>query len=243
MIIINEKEYIEDILAEKIPVDNIYYILILLNKYYNQQGYKKKEIYDKLVDFLILHDEEEFNWMNALDRIIEKRNKQLIEIEYIPITKKELDVIKNIKNKRLERLLFTMLCICKYSNYINIKNNNWVNQNFKEIFKMANIKVTTENQCHLIYNLKELGLLKLSNKIDNLNLQVQIVDNDINSEVVLKITDYRNLGFQYLAYIEDGYIKCEICGCVVKKTGNKMKYCQECAYKKNIENTKKNKKV
>ena len=35
------------------------------------------------------------------------------------------------------------------------------------------------------------------------------IDNE--GEIELKIDDFRDLGFQYLAYLGEGFIKCECC--------------------------------
>jgi len=232
LIILNEKEYIEAIISGK-PVENIYYTLTLLARYYTQLGYKKGNIYKELENFLVKQKEDVLDWQESLDKIIEKRNKELIEIDAVPITEKELETIKQIKNRRLEKISFTILCLAKFNNMVHEKNNNWVNREIKDIFKLADIRDNSNKQCLSINDIKNLGLVKYSHKIDNVNLCVTFIDNE--SEVVLKVDDFRDLGFQYLAYLGEDYIKCEGCGKPVKKSGNKMKYCDECANEKHKE--------
>ena len=50
-----------------------------------------------------------------------------------------------------------------------------------------------------------------------------------DGEQELLVTDFRNLGNQYLQHTEGGFIQCECCGACVKETNNRCKYCRECA--------------
>lgn len=229
MIILNEKKYIKDILSGDRVVDNMYYTLGLLARYYYQQdkeNNKPAKLYDKLVEFLKSKNESEFDWQHNLDKLIKKRDVPLVDVEFVPITKIELVIIKEIKNRRLEKLAFTLLCIAKLNNTIQPNNNNWVNRDVKEIFKLANVRDGVIKQYLSIADLKDLGLLKYSKKIDNINLCVTFIDDE--SEVELKIDDFRDLGFQYLAYLGEGFIKCECCKKVTPIKGKNQKYCDEC---------------
>ncbi len=231
MIILNEKEYIESFINDnKKQVDNMYYTLTLLARYYKtQMKSKPSEIYKKLEEFLIKQGEDTVTWQTSLDKIVKKSDKSLLEIEFVSITKGEIEVIKRIKNKRLEKLLFTMLSLAKFNNMASTSNNNWINREVKEIFKLANVRDNVKKQYLSISEIKDLGLIKFSKKVDNLNLCVKFIDDE--SEVELKIDDFRDLGFQYLAYLGDDYIKCECCKKIVpiKSKTNKPKYCDECA--------------
>lgn len=230
MIILNEKKYIEDISKGDRSVDNMYYTLGLLARYYYQQDKSNTpaKLYPLLVEFLKSKKENEFEWQNSLDRLIKKRDVPLVNIEFVPITKVELDTIREIKNRRLEKLVFTLLCVAKLNNTVKPNNNNWVNRDVKEIFKLANVRDGVTQQYLSIADLKDLGLLKYSKKVDNINLCVNFIDNE--SEIELEIDDFRDLGFQYLAYLGEDYIKCECCKKIVpvKSKTNKPKYCEEC---------------
>lgn len=238
MIILNEKKYIEDILKGDRSVDNMYYTLGLLARYYYQQDKDNTpaKLYPLLVEFLKSKKENEFEWQNSLDRLIKKRDVPLVDVKFVPIAKTELSIIKEIKNRRLEKLAFTLLCVTKLNNAIRPNNNNWVNRDVKEIFKLANVRDGVTQQYLSIADLKDLGLLKYSKKVDNINLCVTFIDNE--SGVELKVDDFRDLGFQYLAYLGEDYINCECCKRPVKRTGNKIKYCLECSKEIEKNNTK-----
>jgi hypothetical protein len=125
-----------------------------------------------------------------------------------------------------------MLACSKFANLRNDKNNHWVNKEHKEIFKLARSNMTIVQQCEMIYDLKELGYVSSSNKVDNLNLKVNYINND--SEVVIELTDFRELGYEYMLYLGGIYIRCKKCGRLIKPNGRK-KYCRECAQYQSIE--------
>ena len=198
-------------------------------KYYFSEGYSKKEIAKMLEEFVIKCDPTASvaKWQEVIDSISKNADRYpLIDINGISITKSEMAAISALKTKMLKRLMFTLLCIAKYGNAINPKNNNWVNCEAKDFFNMANIKTTSVRQSLLINDLWQLGYIGYSNVIDNVNLNVRIVADD---EEELFITDFRNLGNQYMDYIDGGYMKCENCGIIVKIHNNKQRYCPECS--------------
>lgn len=198
-------------------------------KYYFADGYSKKEIAKMLEEFLMKCDPTASiaKWQEVIESIAKNADRYpLIDINGISITKFEMNAISALKTKMLKRLMFTLLCIAKYGNAINPKNNNWVNCEAKDFFNMANIKTTSIRQSLLINDLWQLGYIGYSNVIDNVNLNVKIVSDD---EEELFITDFRNLGNQYMDYIDGGYMKCENCHTTIKRIKNNQRYCQECA--------------
>ena len=58
-------------------------------------------------------------------------------------------------------------------------------------------------------------------------------------QALMKITDFRNLGFQYLNHMEGGFFECANCGLTVRdervkngsfiSAGRKAMYCKDCA--------------
>ena len=199
-------------------------------RYYYSVGYKKKDIGSLLEDFMLKCDPTTniVKWQAAIDRQVSNADKyELIDISNVSITKAEIDKIQQIDGKLLQRLMFTMLCLAKYSNAINPKNNNWVNKKDKEIFSLANISLTTKRQSLMINDLWTMQYIGFSRVVDNININVKIIDD--GSPTVLYISDFRNLGNQYMRYCGEKYIECECCGKVVKENHGKQHYCNECA--------------
>lgn len=136
-----------------------------------------------------------------------------------------------------------MLRYAKLYNLISENNNGWINADIKEIFRVARVSVKHRNDKFLYLNdLERTGLISFSSKNDNLNIRVNFVD--MGNEHVLDVYDFRELGYEYLNYIENGkFIRCTECNRLVKKKSKhdySTKYCSECAKKKFNEQCKQN---
>ena len=240
-VVLNEKKQAEYIIEKGEVGNKPTSTLFLLAKYYRQkENLNKEQTFNKLNEFMEKNykNYNSATWEDIIEDISKKANKYpLREIDYIEITKSEIDTIRNVCNIKYEKLVFTMLCYAKLYNKISDKNNGWVNTDIKELFRVARVSVKYRNDKFLYLNdLETAGLISFSNKNDNLNLRVAFVDND--SETVLKIDDFRELGYEYLNYIGDGkFIRCDCCKRLVRKTNNKCLYCHQCKkYIKNEQN-------
>lgn len=232
-IILDEKSWAENVLngldLGKKPSSTI----ARLGRYYYANGYGKLEIQNLLRDFIIKCDPYAriAQWEPFLESVAKHSDKYpLINIEGVEITKQEMAKINELSAKNLRKLMFTMLCLAKYGNAVSAKNNNWVNFPSKDIFTLANIKITSVRQSLMINDLWNAGFIGYSNLVDNININVKIV---MDGERELLITDFRNLGNQYLQHTEGGYIMCECCGACIKSTNNRRRYCQDCAIEMN----------
>lgn len=200
-------------------------------RYYRQcEGYKRKEVREKLDDFLLQCDPNAnlASWSPALDSMSKNANKQkLIKVDSIYIYADELAKIKTLDLKQEQRVAFSLLCISKYWDAVNPKNNGWTNISEADLMRMSNVVATAEKRCRILRNLRDKGLIAFSKRIDNLNLQVTFSSKD--GAVIIPITDFRNLGNQYSMYYGESFIHCQHCGLVVRKKSNRHKYCAECA--------------
>lgn len=227
----NERRRAEDILSSAQETTNPIHNVYLLSRYYYAQGMRQKEVLEKIEDylrqfpFLVLP-----KWQRTVDKIVAKaKGKGLIEIEYVGITEKELAEIAKLRKESLKKLAFTLLCIAKYFNTIRPENNSWVNTPDKDVFRMADIRtLDCKRQQQLIRELYLLGLIGYSKVVDNVNLQVLFVD--VETEPVLHIYQFDDLGYQYLECIGDpSIVHCKCCGKLIKKTSCRKDYCDECA--------------
>lgn len=230
-IVLNEREWAEVAIANrqlgKKPVET----LSRVARYYCQsEKYKKREVRAKLEDFLLQCDPGVVlvKWADTIDKIVRAADKYpLIELEGIDITEAELQTVRNLEGKQLQRLAFTLLCVAKYWDATQLKNSGWVNTADKEIMKMANINTSIKRQSLMLHEMKNAGLLRFSKRVDSLNIQVKFIRT--NSPVAIHISDFRNLGNQYLLYCGEPYFQCAHCGLTIKKKSNVHKYCPECA--------------
>lgn len=234
MIVLNEKEYAEEVLnSKKIENKPFYTLTILAKYYYNCFDYRKKKITELLIEFMQKYypryDCNKASWDENIEKIAKNAGKyDFYEIDGVEITEAELQTIDSIHNKVLERLAFTLLCLAKLNNMKNPKNSGWVNLDAKEIFALARISCSVVDRYKRLGQLKELSLLEFPKKNDNLSCRITYINS--NSPRVLFISDFRELGYEFLQYKGENFIRCRECGILIRnnKTGTK-KYCSKCA--------------
>lgn len=241
-IIMNEKKYAEE-LIEKCSVEKreLTACINILSRYlYHEKGLKQTEIITYLDDFLLqaYPDYNAGKWYpHILSAIRRAKSRPLHKIDFVPITQSEIDTICDLKDEKLERLAFTLLCMAKYHNLRNDTNNNWVNFDSKEIFSQAHIRDSVEKRNKLIYPLKEKGLITNSLKAGHSNIQVNFVDDF--SPIIYRVTEMIDLGYQYYfirrklsSYYQRGknLKKCKKCGhyFLGKSKMNNEGYCPDC---------------
>ena len=230
----NEYEWAKKALEERRIIDKPYETLCRVARYYMYEGKSKKEVKSLVTKFLLSCDNtiSLAKWDERIDSIITYAGKRPIYIvNKICISKDEINTIESISGKQIQRLAFTLLCIAKYSHITNEKNEYWVNTPDNEIMKMANINTSTKRKSAMFSQLKELGLIKFSSKIDNLSVQVLFAGGD---DCAMEVKDFRNLGYQYMMYCGEDYYICVNCGITCKsneKSGKHQKYCRDCAAK------------
>lgn len=234
MIILNEKEYAVNCLQNSFIDTNPFITLSILAKYYYHEcGYRKRDIKKLLFEYLSKHypkyELDEFEWHMSIEKIVANvKTHKLCQINGVKITKSEIDAVMNIHNKVLERIMFTMLCLAKLSNLRKSNNNGWVNANAKDIFTYARVGCKSDEREVKIGKLWQMGLLEFPKKNDNLNCRVTFIDD--NGDEELFISDFRELGYEYLKYRGGNYIRCAECGILTRgnKNGTK-KYCRSCS--------------
>ena len=133
--------------------------------------------------------------------------------------------------------MFTFFALARYMNC-----DGWINKKtskgISEVFKLANVTLTSDKRNELLHELYVNGYISLGKKVDNLNIKVQLDD---SGEIVYKVMDFNNLGNQYIGNFKKGYKQCANpdCGKKIKITGTNNKYCKQCAREKELEKYKK----
>lgn len=232
-VVLNEVKQAEHIIEKGEVGNKPTSTLFLLGKYYRvKENLGKEHTFSKLNEFME-NNYKNYNsalWEDIIEDISKKANKySLREIDSIGITQQELDKISEIDNLKYQKLLFTMLCYAKLYNLISENNNGWINADIKEIFKVARVSVKHRNDKFLYLNdLERTGLISFSSKNDNLNIRMNFIN--MSGEEVFSISDFRELGYEYLKYIGKGkFTNCLKCDRLIRKTNNKCSYCNKCA--------------
>ena len=235
MIILNEREYIEQIMKQQGAIENVVHVAHKLAKYYWQDEDSATVVYNKVIDFLKSRNPyfNEVKYSKLIKAAVKKqKGKMIIEIPFIPITQHELDMInsiccENVKiTKGAQRVAFTLLCLAKYNNMIYPTNSNWVSNSHTEIFSLANLRCNTTEKYTMINLILKLGLIDMPRKLTNNSFNVKFVDNV--GEPVLEIDDFRSLGNQYLAYLGFNYGACIYCGEYIMAHKGKQLICTAC---------------
>lgn len=231
-IVLNEHEWAQEKIKSRSLGSKPFETLSRVAKYYMDKNYSKKETRGMLDTFLLQCDPTASlpKWSETLDYAVSRALKyDAIKIDGIDITKPEIEKINLMVGKQMRRLAFTLLCLAKYWDIINPQGDHWVNSKDSDIMRMANINTSIKRQSLMYYTLNEAGMIQFSKKVDNTNVRVCFIE---QGDVALTITDFRNLGYQYLYYNGEPYFECQNCGITVKSentTGRKQKYCKECA--------------
>lgn len=234
-IVLKENEWAEQMINDKDLGKKPSETMKRVARYYLDKGYSEREVRRKLDAFLIACDPLASlpKWSNSLDYALSRAVKfEAINIDKITISKTEMDIVDSLDKVQTKRLAFVLLCLAKYWVAVNPELDGWVVNKDSEIMKLANVSTSAKRQSLMYFTLKELGLIQFSKKVDNTNVRVNFMD---DGEPILEITDFRNLGYQYLMYHGGPYFVCENCGVVTKLSNVEnrgcQKYCKECAPK------------
>lgn len=233
MIYLNEVAQAEHILETGDLDKNLTSTLFLLGKYYRHQKHLDPEqTYYELDEFMRQNYEGYVPaaWENALEHIAKNADKYLPrELDHVGITRHELDRISEMKSLKHQKILFSLLCHAKAYSLASDKNDGWINTEIPEIYRLANVTVKHRDDKYLYLNdILQKDYISYPKRSDDTNLRVNFID--MEGEPVLKITEFRDLGYQYLQFLgKENFIRCAKCGRLVKKTGNRMIYCKNCA--------------
>lgn len=239
-IVLNENEWAESMIRAKTLGKKPSETLRRVARYYIDKQYSKNGVRKKLDEFLLQCDSTVSlpRWSDTIDFALSRALKYpAIKIEHIRITDKEMERIGSLESIQARRLAFTLLCLAKYWDVINPSGDHWVNSKISDIMHMANINTSLKRQGALYLALRDAGMIQYSRKVDNTNVRVCFID---NGNTALQVSDFRNLGYQYMRFCgNDDYIQCQNCGVVVRRNtiiptecaryNRKQRYCKECA--------------
>ena len=166
MYILNEKEYIREILASGNKPDNISngYLITLIAKYYFDRDKDPNILIDtvkaKMLEFNI-EGYQEYRYANKIKKtcidLYDSESKNLFrELEYVPIYEKELKVVESLPNDRQKKFMFTLFAIARYMN-----SEGWINKKdskgLSEVFKLANVTLSSDKRNELLHELYSNG--------------------------------------------------------------------------------------
>ena len=209
--------------------------LTRIARYYIDNNCSRRETRRRLDAFMLQCDPlvSVPKWAKTIDHALTRAMKnEAIKIDFIPISKHEVDTIRSLEGKQLQRLAFTLLCLARYWNLVNKTDTGWVNTPDNEIMRMANINTSTDRQSAMYHTLYKAGLIQFAKKVDNTNVRVCFVH---DGQPEIRVNDFRNLGNQFMMYCGEPFFICKRCGIVTRRkntngtAGRKQIYCKDCA--------------
>ncbi len=234
-IVLNENEWAKEMIESHSLGKRAFETLTRVARYYLDEGMSKRETRRMLDEFLLRCDPSAPlpRWTDTLDWALNRALKsKAVKIDYIPIMSEEMDKIDALEGRQIRRLAFALLCLSKYWDVVNPRGDHWVNTKQQEIMKMANAEPSLRRQGAMYNALHQLGYVEFSKKVDNTNVKVLFGGGE---NEIMRVSDFRNLGYQYLMFHGEPYFECENCGIVTKYTppergsGRRPKYCRDCA--------------
>lgn len=250
-IVMNERKYLENIRKCGNFGKDIGYVISLLAILYRNEGYCIKEIKEKL--WCDLKTYNPLISVNQCKYYISKGLKnagkrEFVEINEIPVTKREMDVIMNItsdngapETKNLRRLAFTLLCFAKFGVAKEKDCNSWVNYSLRRIYSAAKLTNSSEKKNNFrLHELRDKGLLHLIPCRDGVRIKVNFVDENQESDIIIRVKDINYTGDYFFQYCGKKYVECKHCGKPIPKTNKNrnLLYCRECAIVVNREQTR-----
>jgi len=248
-IILDELEYAKTLIEDKQypKLKN----LIIIAKYLKYNGDKPAVIKNKLIDYC---KKNALNWNEAtgwwiINTALKETKKHRLRIPIpIPVTKKEIENIKSIKNYGLEKFLFVLLVYAKILKYndTRIKPRKkpqflgflYVSEKITKLFKEAHLNVRKEMRQKYLQELYSAGY------IDQTGHGAFVVKYGCDeSDMELMISDYNNIVLYYQRLCGEKVAGCE-CGKLFLKKTSRSSLCPRCWKKKrlreNVENMRKN---
>jgi hypothetical protein len=225
MIIFNELKYAEKLLKHGFVNFMSSIDLVMLVRYLRYIGKNEVQIAEDVDNFCRKYNSA-YNEVSYADKIkfvlkiAQRRN--LIIPSPVPITQKEIDTIKSVKDYKAEKVLFFLLVLAKHSKLnVGIKRY-YANAKWTEIFTTAKVHVDLDEQYRILNLLGQktkLISMKLSGTNKLSSFLITFIDEQ--SEPIFYIGDFENITSFYPHY-------CSVCGKQIIKIGNNHNMCGEC---------------
>lgn len=236
MIMYNEKDVVGEIIANHDkPYKMTYYKLIrYIAMYYYDEWHELRigqyvdNVLEKMREFNFDISYQEWKFVQYTRRFCKKlisgkARHELLDIRSVNITRKEMNIIQSAETEKQQMLMFTFFVVAK----ISIAPSGWINYDLKDVFDLADVKLTKLNRHKMIHELYAQKLIRLNEYPDKRGYYIELQDD--SNDIMMTITDFEHVGRQYLEKYKDGWKMCERCKRMIRMHAPNQKYCKKCA--------------
>lgn len=207
-------------------------------RYLNQiQGIESAlEIYEIVKEYINKTEREVKYDINVIRQMMNEESPYN-ELEYVYISKKELDSItsKNYPHS-WQKILFAMLVQYKVKNAIFQVDNDRIEAEMSIIMRDAHATLGVDKRMEMLEKFEEDGLIEMPNGGKQAKyIYLQFVDKEMLDEVAIIVEDFDDFYLYFEQYTKGGrLINCSECGklVLVDKAKAPTKYCKKCAKRK-----------
>lgn len=237
-IIFNEREHAKIVIEKGFQTSrNKSFELQLVANYLREQGYSDKEIEEELhrISKRNFTDYNKVQMYDFIDNKVKKSKKGKLKENFpVYITRAEMNTILSESNIKYQKLLFVYLVLAKFYMSNNKADKYYVGCEDNDIFKLCDMYTRKQEKLDMMHYLTVKGYIKPTLSMSSI---VNYVNED--SEVVMEVIPNEDMIYRFeKEYLGGIFINCEICGRLVKKTNNRIKYCKKCS--KKIHNSRQN---
>lgn len=235
----SEKKDIERVLSSgEVTQDNIVHVISGIAKYnFRVQSLTDDESYNHITNWLKTHYSyyvETELYSTIMQKIEASHNYGLLESDDLVVYKSELDTILASGDIRIEKVLFTILCIAKLQKNIFGYQNGKYKYALTNIFKLARVHIPSTDRNKFMHSLLNKGYITAPFRVSDEHRYVTFISDVVDDEVILTVPecDFDELAFVYENWKSNGlsFDRCISCGKLIKKSKTKpRKYCEQCA--------------
>lgn len=230
-IIFNEREHAKIVIEKGFQTSrNKSFELQLVANYLREQGYSDKEIEEELhrISKRNFTDYNKVQMYDFIDNKVKKSKKGKLKENFpVYITRAEMNTILSESNIKYQKLLFVYLVLAKFYMSNNKADKYYVGCEDNDIFKLCDMYTRKQEKLDMMHYLTVKGYIKPTLSMSSI---VNYVNED--SEVVMEVIPNEDMIYRFeKEYLGGIFINCEICGRLVKKTNNRIKYCKKCSKK------------
>lgn len=235
MIIFDEVKYAENVIRNGCSRKYILVDFKILAKYFLlHKKYTEEKTMEEMLN--ILKNKQSIIPINYLPQKIElsmkyAKTEELKTSSIIEINQNELIAIDSLP-EHLRELAFIYLFIWKWNGEDSFFIDKSDLKKMLKVSGIANYKIDV-----LDGELERLGFISFVDYCRKEKVKVNLDKSDM-SDSVISIEDFDNALLYYRRYCGENIINCNDCSCLVKVTGNRQKYCKNCANKHRSEKIK-----